>query len=377
MNKKYRGLSIFALIWVNFFAISANAAEIPQLYEEEIPVLSQSRQERVTVLQQAFKDVLIRVSGRGDVDFLPGMNVYLKQASRYVQQFRYRNKSVAMIEPVSGKETKTILWVRFNEKAVNQLLQSQNLPVWGKTRPAVLLWLVVDDGKQRQLISNDSSHQVRNFINQQARVRGLPVRFPLLDLADRANLRISDVWANFEDTIMAASQRYQAEAVLVGRVYRGFSGSWSARWSLYHEGRRKEWQSAHELLASTVTSSIDQSSDFLALRFAQVQTEGDSGRVLIQVNNVKGLAAFNKVQAYLDSLTTVTQIQPYQVMGDGVIFQLMTRSGRLAVEQAIALGDILVAESSSGSLNTTTESNQKNNAPLSKLAPELVYQLIQ
>lgn len=369
MSKKYRGLRIFALMLVNFLSTSVNAAEVPQLYEEEIPVLSQERQERFIVLQQAFQDVLTRVSGRGDIGLLPGMDTHLKQASRYVQQFRYRTKPEPVIEPVSGKETRQILWVRFNEKALNQLLHSQHLPVWGKSRPAVLIWLVVDDGKKRQLISNDSSHEVLPLINKQARVRGLPIRFPLLDLTDRANLRVSDVWANFEDTILAASRRYQAEAVLVGRVYQGFSGAWSARWSLYHEGRRQEWESGHELLGGTVVSGIDQSSDFLALRFAQVQEAGDEGRVLVQINAVKGLAEFNKVRDYLASLTTVTQIQPYQVAGDEVTFQLTTRSGRLGVEQAIALGATLVPEQST-ELTATSK-------PKIVLSPALVYRLIQ
>lgn len=369
MSKKYRGLCIFALMMVNFLTVSVKAAEVSRLYEEQIPVMSQGRQERFTVLRQAFEDVLTRVSGRGDVGLLPGMDSHLKQASRYVQQFRYRTSAEPVIEPVSGEETRQILWVRFNAKAVNQLLHSQHMPVWGKNRPAVLLWLVVDDGKKRQLISNDSTHEVMGFINNQSRIRGLPVRFPLLDLTDRANLRISDVWANFEDTILAASRRYQAEAVLVGRVYRGFSGAWSARWSLYNEGRRQDWESGHELLDGTVVSGIDQSADFLALRFAQVQQEGGEGRVLVQINAVNGLAAFNKVRDYLDSLTTVTQIQPYQVAGEEVIFQLTTRSGRLGVEQAIALGATLIPEQSAAPVATGQQKVVNT--------PDLVYRLIQ
>lgn len=373
MSKKYRGLSIFALMLVNFLPITVNAAEVPQLYEEQIPVLSQGREERFSVLQKAFQDVLTRVSGRGDVGLLPGMDVYLKQASRYVQQFRYRTSAEPVIEPVSGEATQQVLWVRFNEKAVNQLLQAQHLPVWGKNRPAVLVWLVIDDGKQRQLISNDSSHEVLPLMNKQASVRGLPVRFPLLDLTDRANLRISDVWANFEDTILAASRRYQAEAVLVGRVYQGYSGAWSARWSLYNEGRRQDWESGHELLSGTVVTGIDQSSDFLALRFAQVQQDGDEARVLVQINAVNGLAAFNKVQDYLQSLTTVTQIQPYQVAASEVIFQLTTRSGRLGVEQAIALGSTLVAEQETQKTVSSPVAQQQK----SSLVPDLVYRLIE
>jgi hypothetical protein len=344
MSKKSLGLAVIGLLMSSFVYLDASAAEVAHLYEEQVPVLTQGREERFKVLQSALSNILVRVSGRSDVALLPGMDSYLKQASRYVQQFRYRTVPEPVVEAVSGEETRQVLWIRFNEKAVNQLLYSQHLPVWGKNRPAVLVWLVLDDRQQRHLISNDSRHEVRQMFSEQGQVRGLPLRFPLLDLTDRANISISDVWANFEDTVLSASQRYQAEAVLVGRIYQGFSGAWSARWSLYNEGRRQDWESGDELLAGTVAQGVNQSSDFLALRFARVQQAGDEGHLLIQVNAVNGLPDYNKVRNYLDSLTSVTRVHPYQVAGDEVIFQLTTRTGRLGIEQAISLGSMLVAE---------------------------------
>lgn len=365
MSKKPLTVVLAGLLLSSLLAMDVYAAEVRHLYEEEVPVLTQGRQERFSVLQTALRNILVRVSGRSDIDLIPGMDLQLKQASRYVQQFRYRLRPEPVIDPVSGEKTKQILWIRFNEKAVNQLLRSQHLPVWGKTRPAVLAWLVLDDRKQRQLIGNDSNHKVRQIFSEKARIRGLPLRFPLLDLTDRSNISISDIWANFEDSILAASRRYQAEAVLVGRVYQEYSGAWRARWSLYNQGRRKDWESDDELLDGTVAHGVNQSSDFLAMQFARVQQEGEQGQLLIKVDAVKGLADFNKVRAYLDSLTTVTKVQPYKVSSNDVTFLLTTRSGRLAVEQAISLGSTLVAEQPEGKVNPVPHQT------------ELVYRLIQ
>ena len=368
MSKNPLTVVLTGLLLSSFLYLDVNAAEVRGLYEEEVPVMTQGRQERFSVLQTALRNIMIRVSGRSDIDHVPGMDLQLKQASRYVQQYRYRSRSEPVIEPVSGEKTSKILWIRFNEKAVNQLLHSQQLPVWGKTRPAVLVWLVVDDRKQRQLIGNDSRHEVRQIFADKARLRGVPLRFPLLDLTDRSNISISDIWANFEDSILTASRRYQAEAVLVGRVYKEYSGAWRARWSLYKQGRRQDWESDHELLEGTVAHGVNQSSDFLAVHFAQVQQEGEQGQVLIKVDAVKGLADYNKVRAYLDSLTTVTRIQPYQVSSNDVTFLLTTRSGRLAVEQAISLGSTLVAEQPGDKVNSGLPLPQQT---------ELVYRLIQ
>ena len=369
MSKKALMAALTGLYLSSLLTLDVHAAEVRHLYEEEVPVLTQGRQERFKVLQTALRNVMIRVSGRSDAELMPGMDVQLKQASRYVQQFRYRLSPEPVIEPVSGKETKQILWIRFNEKAVNQLLLSQRLPVWGKTRPAALVWLVIDDRKQRQLIGNDSAHKGRKVFNEKARVRGLPLRFPLLDLTDRSSISISDIWANFEDSILAASRRYQAEAVLVGRVYQEYSGAWRARWSLYSQGRRQDWESDDELLDGTVAHGVNQASDFLAMRFAQVQQEGQQSQVLIKVDAVKGLADFNKVRSYLDSLSTVTNLQPYHVSSNTVTFLLTTRGGRLAVEQAISLGSTLVTEQAGVVVNPGT-------TPLPNQV-EMVYRLIQ
>ena len=188
MSKNPLTVALTGLLLSSFLYLDVNAAEVRGLYEEEVPVMTQERQERFSVLQAALRNILIRVSGRSDIDLIPGMDLQLKQASRYVQQFRYRLRSEPVIEPVSGEKTKQILWIRFNEKAVNQLLHSQRLPVWGKTRPATLVWLVLDDRKQRQLIGNDSRHEVRQIFADKARLRGVPLRFPLLDLTDRSNI---------------------------------------------------------------------------------------------------------------------------------------------------------------------------------------------
>lgn len=364
MSKKSLTAVLTGLLLSSLLATDIYAAEVRHLYEEEVPVLTQNRQERFSVLQTALINVLIRVSGRSDADKMPGMDLQLKQASRFVQQYRYRTSSEPVVEPRSGKKTRQVLWIRFNEKAVNQLLRTQQLPVWGKTRPAVLVWLVIDDRKQRQLISNDSNNEIRQIFNDKARERGLPLRFPLLDLSDRAKISVSDIWANFEDSILAASNRYQAEAVMVGRVYQGYSDAWNARWSLYNQGRRQDWESGDDRLDVTIAQGINQSTDFLAARFAQVQHQGQQTDLLIKVKGINGLAEYNKAIDYLDSLTAVTRITPYEVTSSEAIFLLTTRSGRLAIEQAISLGSKMVVEQ---------PDTMQGNAPVPQ---QLVYRLI-
>ena len=329
-------LFILSLLLNAGLASVSRADDIPGLYETEISVSTQDVKERRAALTAGMRQVLLRVSGRSIVLTITAIEEALSRPTRYVERYRYRNR-----EGTDGAQEK-VLWVRFDEKAINKLLRDNRMPVWGRTRPAVLVWMVVDDRQSRILLGNNVSHPAKAFISEQARLRGIPLRWPMLDLSDRASITTSDVWGSFEDTIIKASRRYQTEAILVGRVYRTYGGSWNVRWTLYDHGHREDWNARAETLVETLIPGVDRMAGILAQRFAQVETGEQNKAVLVQVYGVKTLAAYNKTLKYLSQLAVVTDVQPQTVFPDNVIFRLNSRNGRLAVSQAIALGHTLV-----------------------------------
>jgi hypothetical protein len=339
------------------------AEVVGDLYLAEVPVKSQDREERQEAIRTGLSQVLVRVTGSNQVLTAPAIETVLNQPTRYVQRFRYRKQEQA------GK-TQLVLWVRFDESVITKLLHDNQMPVWGHTRPTTLLWLVVDDRRKRSLLSNDMDTEARKIVEQQARLRGLPLRLPLYDLADRTNLSISDVWGNFEDAIMQASSRYQTEAVLVGRVYRASSNSWSGRWTLYSQGRQQNWQTSGESLEVALVPGISQTTEILAQRYAQVESVITSDRLRIKVEGVNGLPDYERVVRYLLSLDAISQVRPSTISDGDVIFTLTSRRGRLAVSQAIALGDILVADAS----QLLPPTGEVPGNPVS--APDLVYRLV-
>jgi len=329
-------LIILSLLLNAGLASVSRADDIPGLYETEISVSTQDVEERRAALTAGMRQVLLRVSGRSIVLTITAIEEALTRPTRYVERYRYRNR-----EGAEGAQEK-VLWVRFDEKAINRLLRDNRMPVWGRTRPAVLVWMVVDDRQSRILLGNNVSHPAKAFISEQAGLRGIPLRWPMLDLSDRASITTSDVWGSFEDTIIKASRRYQTEAILVGRVYRTYGGSWNVRWTLYDHGHREDWNARAETLVETLIPGVDRMAGILAQRFAQVESDEQNKTVLVQVYGVNTLAAYNKTLKYLSRLAVVTDVQPQTVFPDNVVFRLNSRNGRLAVSQAIALGHTLV-----------------------------------
>ena len=329
-------IAIFTLVGLSF-ARMASAEKVPDLYIAEVPVQNQGKEERQLAVSSALSSVLVRVSGRDLVLTVPKIEAALTLPTRFVQRFRY-------VKREDGGANKTHLWVRFDEQAVNKLLRDNALPVWGKTRPMTLLWLVVDDRRSRVLISNDRDAQARFLVESQGRLRGLPISLPLYDLADRAKIGVSDVWGNFEDRILEASSRYQPEAVLVGRVFKTYGNKWSGRWTLYSEGRRQDWESNGANLQLALSPGVSHTAEILAQRYAQSDENEEDSQVMVRINGVGSLQAYNKASTYLDSLDVVSQVQPYEVNPDSVVFELTSRRGRLSISQAIALGHTLVAQ---------------------------------
>ena len=358
----------------------ARADVVKGLYESKVLVASQAKKERTEALRQAFMRIIIRVSGRIDIvqsaDY-PNIQEAIELATRYAQQYRYLKYKP---QPGAAQTKKLILWVRFDEAAVTRLLSNNNIPVWGSARPATLVWLVIDNRGQREMIANNSQHEARNILVRQSRQRGVPLRLPLLDLKDRSSLRISDVWGNFESPIMLASQRYQTEAVLVGRAFQSTGGYWNARWSLYSDSRRQDWSISGSTLDEVLLPGIDTTAEILSSRYASAgQTE--AGIVLVQVKDIKNLADYNRVLAYLKKLSHVSSVQPSYLTASNAIFKLTTPQGRLGIARGVALGHTLVSETVASTTEPTLPQTQTgeqatSQAALNEVTPDLVYRLV-
>ncbi len=368
------------LLITSFLPVShVNADIVQHLYEAEMLVEGQGREERNYVVREALKEILVRISGRNEASSLAEDELLVPRPTRLVQQFRYRkfkSDEVIPANPIDGAKPYTQkLWLRFTEKAIAKLLRAQGFPVWGKNRPATLVWLVVDDQKQRILIGNSTPHISRTFIEQEAKKKGLPFRLPLLDLADQSKVQVTDVWGNFEDTILEASKRYQTEAVLVGRIYLSFAKTWNTRWSLYSAGERHDWEVANsETLRAAVKEGLSKTGEVLSTRFTRVNSSAESDSVLVQIKNVPNLKAYNKIVKYLKSLNVVINLETFQINPDNVIFQIKSRNGRLGVAQAISLGHVLITDISQPVM---MGKNQEANTEKEKqIKTDLIYKLV-
>jgi len=67
----------------------------------------------------------------------------------------------------------------FNEEALNQAISSMGLPIWHKSRPESVVWLVINNGNSQKILgAEDENAAAYQAVQKAAQQRGLPVFFP-------------------------------------------------------------------------------------------------------------------------------------------------------------------------------------------------------
>jgi hypothetical protein len=340
-------------------------AEIEGLYEAKMQVHSQTRSERATAMAAALAEVLVKVSGYRDAALMRGVAKAARRPARFLQQYRYqplpadaREKELATAEPGADPQ---ILFFRFDKAAVDKVLRDNGLPVWGSTRPATLAWLAVQDESHRYLVGSGSVEPVRELITNESQRRGLALLLPLMDLQDQMALGFADVWGGFHEPIMAASSRYGAESVLVGRLYRPTGGEWQAQWTLIEGGQMQSWVNQGALPAEVIDEGVSGVVAMLASRYAPVVGEYQPGLLAMTVTDVRTLRDYARVRRYLQSLQQVEQVHISRVEADQITFELGVESEPEGIAQTIALGNVLALkkqpENEVGGLQTVWSQN--------------------
>jgi len=328
-----------ALLW-GLWVPGASAVQVSGLYQTEVSVAGQDLEEQRRALRSALTQVLIKVSGQRGVTGNEGIGAALKDPARYVQQYRYR---VVRDDTAPSAEPGQVLWAKFDRDAVNRLLRESGLSVWGRERPAVLIWLAVEEGSRRRLLGGDDGGQLVSALQSRAAERGLPLVLPLLDLEDQSRLRVTDVWGNFQDTVLAASGRYASDAVLVARAYRVLPGLWEAHWTLLEGDGAVAWTTQADVPGGLLEEGIDRAADTLAAHFARPLEADVPGRLQLMVTDVNTLQDYARASRYLASLDAVERVHTTRVAPGRVWFRLEAAAGREAVARAITLGRTLRA----------------------------------
>lgn len=315
---------------------SATAIELRDLYEAEVPVADQGTDARQQALRDGLAEVLVKITGFADVQQMPELSPLLDKAASYVQQYRY----------AAGAAGTAVLQMAFDSRMVNQALRQNELPVWGVERPLLLAWLALEQGGTRQLVSAAEGAEWIG-LEQAAHRRGLPVRLPLLDLEDQAQITAADVWGGFHEIVQQASLRYRPQGILLGRLRQAGPGRWQGHWDLQVGAEKQSWSNEGDSADEVLRAGAEHSADVLVARFVQAQRSavgGQASRVLeLQIDDVGTLAAYARLLNYLTALNGVSGVQVTAAKAQTLRCRLDLKAEPETVLRSINLGSTLVA----------------------------------
>jgi hypothetical protein len=332
-QRVWRPVLLLCLLW--FAALTPGKAASADLFETEVVVPNQSPTERNSAFGAALAEVLVRVAGGNNVLASEAARGLLEDPGKLVQQYRYYTRPDSQ-PPV------LVMWVRFDEASIRTGLQQQGLSYWGKERPDTLVWLAVEDRGRRYVVAAGDDSDVRQQIGLAARQRGVPIVFPLMDLEDQSRARFTDIWGGFFDNVLQASERYSPQAVLIGRLNRSASGGWSSRWHLQVGGKPAAWSDSRSDLAQLSQQGVNDAADILASQFA-VATGGNAGNnhTTIEISGVRSLADYARINAYLEALTSVADMQLTQVDGSSLKYSLQLNGSLQDLTRTVTIGSVL------------------------------------
>ena len=323
--------TLSAILLMAIATLPVFAVEVTSLYTAQVPLDEEEEDPRALAYRMALGDVLLRVSGSELTAYPERVDLLFPTPASYVVQFR------------PGEDD--TLWVSFDGEAVERALRQAGHTVWGSDRPLTLVWLAVDWGQgEREIIGADDPERSRDearsidrnrLLRQRvldiAERRGLPVVFPLLDTEDLQNVSFSDIWGGFDDALLEASTRYQANSILVGRVRP--STSQRNRWRYYFSGEERNWNGEPELVVSLVA-------DVLAAEFA-ISGDAPMEAIELRIAGIDSVEAYGAVQTLLSGLTVVESFAITEVEGDRIRYRVEVHGGADRLSRALRFNGLI------------------------------------
>jgi hypothetical protein len=346
------------------------------LYRAEVPVAGQRTEQRNAAIREAFRKVLVKVTGNSAIAKREGLQPAIGKAAAYVQKYRYRLAAESDSAKI-GDDPQRLLEVEFDEGAVNRLLEGEGLPTWGRNRPLILVWLGIEKGGERVHLTPGTDVVIEHAVLDAGRDRGLPLMLPLMDLEDRSRLQISDLWGGFSSTVRNASRRYDPDLIIFGRLHRISDQLWRAHWTLLKEdGSSTNWKSEGSSGAVATKAGLQQLANRLAARSAPIRKLTDVVKLEMRVGGIQFLGDYERVQDYLQGLNSVERAELLFAEPQAVVFALRVRGGRGVLEREISLGSMLQRDSGGVPRGEDTGDNGVSGpAPSSVDEMALYYQL--
>jgi hypothetical protein len=330
--KKYLIL-LFGVVGV-FITSSLWAVRVNSIYQANIPVTSQSPDQRTQFSAEGLAQVLIKVSGNSHILDNSRIKSHLKEADELTEEFSYSPSPATPATPY-------ILHIRFNTEAINRILRNADVATWGQNRPLIMLWAEYEVPDQAAvIIDSDSTTDLNQSFKKHAEQRGLPIILPMMDMMDINKVSVNDIVMMTLPTLQSAAKRYNSDAVLIVRVFKN-PNDFFIQSKLVMGAVQWSWDLHGKSLDEVTANLFTHVSDVLAGRYATVVSNSVQSQLILKIVNITEPDDFGTMMEYISHLTPVADVEPVRIDGDTVSLKISLRGSKDALIQALSIGQKL------------------------------------
>ena len=279
----------------------AFAVKVKSLYQADIPVAAQTDDLKAQAVKDGFLEVLIKLSGDLQIGNNPAIKASLLRPDYYVQEISYSQPT-----PDSSEY---LLRIHYEPNDINRLLKKAGISYWGEMRPLILVWLAVTNKDQAtEIIGNEMPDDTFTSMKQQSKRYGLPLIFPVMDVADVSQISPEDVTQVALPVLKEAAKRYAPDALLIGRMQQSSQGI-ESQWQLILNKEQWKWTITDKSPELVIASLMNQISQTLSKHYIVKAMDVPDVWLKVEVMNVTQKTDLSELLKYLKQLTPVQKVQ--------------------------------------------------------------------
>ena len=322
------------------------AEEVENLYVSLVAVADQSAEAKQLGISEALKNVLVKLTGNGEILELSRLRPSFDNASTYIDALSFEDLPAASNRASQDLiDTPIGLRVSFSRSAIDELIRNNQLPVLPSNRPKLLVWVVIDDSATgREFLGQDSSSLADNNIgadiitelSEVMKERGIPYMLPTFDLEDQLALPIESAWNLQADKIQSASQRYSADGWVALRFYRTSIGDVRGAWVYQVAGRRQLGDFNAERDQPLITSAVNNILNSLTGSFSYIPIpRGDTNSLLVNITGINTYSDYQRVNEHFKKLEIVSSFDLFSTRESQITLSVSAEGGAALLHKAL------------------------------------------
>lgn len=284
-------------------------------------------------MPKALGNVLEKYSGVRSLDAYPDAEAALQSAQSILVTFYYRNAERTLADGASVEEMRLV--AKFSSNEVDELARSLQLPLWQAQRNPLEVWVVVDNGRQREIMPLEMAY-ARESLDAVAANRGQPLVWPQADEEGMYSVDMQLLWGGYTEDL--ASLNGVGVLILAARRE---GARWGIRTNLGFGGENFAWRIHDFDLEAGLVEGLQKAIDQVATSNAIAASEQGVWSRELTIAGLNSSTDYQEFLAYLQGIGIVDSVSVISARPDGMTFRLGLNAAPNYLDEAFARSEVI------------------------------------